>query len=515
MKHNKKQDLDSLFDQHLRDALDKLEQVPISPPPSRWDLMEEMLDDEPMPTDDDPYLLSELPDEALDNTVRTALAGNKIPYKPKSWKILEAKILAEEAAELYKKHIRIAEYSILLLALLTFVRFAFFEQDVVKSVIQENMPAVVASVQDFPNTNNTILKPETLTQKTWATNTTNSNVKIFTKQPFVLLSATKGVKNTINSNNNINNNGNNNNNITQKTIAKAAETPKAIVAEKATHNMLAAMEVLPKTTINTIKNELPTTQVHVVASNPIASASVPTAVEGKTESDMVCAITHTTIQNVPAAGTLRLGMVLHSDANYIKTPSVDKLFDRAFASLSAGYGIGFTIGYQVKKLEIESGMIYAFKHNEFQSDKTITGNFQTGYVIEQLRGVEWNTVKLPLNLRYQVAKQNSWTTYAKVGSALDLVLISNYNKQFQGASNARTVSTLPETKGLLHGGRLDENYYMTANIGMGFEKRLSPSTVLVIEPTYHHQISNNGLGIIRDKIYTLSFNTGLKVNLSK
>jgi hypothetical protein len=56
---------------------------------------------------------------------------------------------------------------------------------------------------------------------------------------------------------------------------------------------------------------------------------------------------------------------------------------------------------------------------------------------------------------------------------------------------------------------------MTANIGIGLERRLSDRTILLIEPMYQHQISNTGLGVSKDKIYTLSFNTGLKVNLSK
>jgi hypothetical protein len=506
--NHKQQDIDKLFDQHLRDALDKLENEPATRP--RWDLMEEMLDDEPVSDNDAPFL-SEMPDEVLDDTIREALLQNKTPYKPKTWKALEAKLIAEEANELYKKHIRTTEIAILILALLTFVRFAFFEPEVVKSVIAENMPIVADAVQNFPKS--TANAPE-IAQK--IAETTNSNVKkMFVKQPFVLLPIATAENRTA---------------VESKIVLKptAAETPKKAITEAATtstsHGNGNTTNVTPPAT--TAHTPSVTANAILVSKDPIpesvaiTSSQVPTTVEGEAHDNTSCVEKKMAIHGFSPKGTLRVGMVIHSDANYIKTPSVKNLFDHPFAGLSAGYGIGFTVGYQVNKWEVESGMIYAFKHNEFASDKSASGDFQNGYFLEQLRGIEWNSVKMPLSIRYQVAKQTNWTTYAKLGSAIDVIFSSNYNKQFQtsqpiSTSNLRPLSKLPEANGLLEGGKLNDNYYMTANIGIGLERRLSDRTILLIEPMYQHQISNTGLGVSKDKIYTLSFNTGLKVNLSK
>ncbi|MEO1714886.1 MAG: hypothetical protein AAFU60_16265, partial [Bacteroidota bacterium] len=72
---------------------------------------------------------------------------------------------------------------------------------------------------------------------------------------------------------------------------------------------------------------------------------------------------------------------------------------------------------------------------------------------------------------------------------------------------------IPEggSRGAFHGGRLASNLYASANIGFGFERRLTKSFSLFIQPSY--QLALNRMGPYEDKMNTLSLVMGARTTL--
>lgn len=68
-------------------------------------------------------------------------------------------------------------------------------------------------------------------------------------------------------------------------------------------------------------------------------------------------------------------------------------------------------------------------------------------------------------------------------------------------------------EGLFDGGSLRDNYYLTANLGLGAERFLSSKWSIFLQPNYQHYLMSEGIGVNKDKFYTFSIYLGTKFSL--
>ena len=73
----------------------------------------------------------------------------------------------------------------------------------------------------------------------------------------------------------------------------------------------------------------------------------------------------------------------------------------------------------------------------------------------------------------------------------------------------------PFIKGLFHGDKIVDDYFISAGFGFGIEKDIFKHTSFYLQPSYQRQIlsKNIGIGPNKDKIHTSSIQVGLKFKL--
>ena len=269
--------------------------------------------------------------------------------------------------------------------------------------------------------------------------------------------------------------------------------------------------------------------------SPIHSQSIlPLAFDDETlqEKDLPYELT-----KLKQAG-IRFGMYSTLDYNYVLTP-YDVLFESEAQTRTAiGYGAGFSLGFQFSRFELETGAAYSIKKYAPEFSETIgrtnqdTPQKNLEILVDELRDIELNVLKIPLNLRYTYGKYGKWRASILAGASLNMALQANYDRQqtFNGSAiyqkresyerfkaNLDKPLVLDNKKypdGLLEGGNFMENSYFTANLGLGLERIISPRWSLFFQPSYHHfiQVSEERLGPNKDRINTFSISAGAKVN---
>ncbi len=230
---------------------------------------------------------------------------------------------------------------------------------------------------------------------------------------------------------------------------------------------------------------------------------------------------------------LRIGMTGSLDYNRVITPPDVKenrleVYDR----YAPGYSNGISIGFEMGKFEIETGIGYSSKHYLPQPVVFVQGSLQEGFIGEGIREIELNMLSLPLNFKFHFLNREKWRLYALAGTTLQFAFHNNYYTSTQSFTNgfakpllsAGQVSPLEDNKvlkaGFFEGGPFAENSYLTGNVGIGIERNFSYRWSLFVQPTYQHSMDYFGLldkhlGPNKDQIRTFSVLTGIKMRLFK
>ncbi|MEY3051491.1 MAG: hypothetical protein RLY31_1276 [Bacteroidota bacterium] len=233
---------------------------------------------------------------------------------------------------------------------------------------------------------------------------------------------------------------------------------------------------------------------------------------------------------------IRFSLLGSSDISHVFSPSNQlDVFDTlvptpSATTLASGYGGGILISWKNERWELQTGGRYSFKR---YIPNTPVFFFETVnyYIREEFRGVQLDLLQLPVNLQYHVKDDGNWRFYGSFGASGYLVTSSVYEIDhrkilavkapngppaaeealLEDNSSIRTEQDLPD--GLVDGGRLRNNFYLTANLGFGVERFVTPRWTLFVQPEYQHFLHAEGIGVNRERFYTLSFNMGTKVSL--
>lgn len=261
---------------------------------------------------------------------------------------------------------------------------------------------------------------------------------------------------------------------------------------------------------------------------PQATASLPL-----TPIDAAFAWELPNVETTPSKkrGDLRFSVFTTTDLNYVITPanqisvfgeSVKTEYSETMAS---GYGGGVTVSWKHGRFEFETGGIYSFKRYIPNTPIFIfdTPNF---FIKEDFNGIQLDLFQVPLNIHYYFKNTGKWHFYANMGVSANFITSTIYeiDHERQALSLIPPSMGSPDdeksikdeidfTSGLVDGGELRDNFYMSANIGIGIERYLSPKWTLFLQPNYQHFFMSNGIGANMDKIYTTSFHLGTRFDL--
>lgn len=235
------------------------------------------------------------------------------------------------------------------------------------------------------------------------------------------------------------------------------------------------------------------------------------------------------------AHQLRFSIFTTTDAAYVITPpNKYSVFDTLVAvdadtTLASGYGGGITVSWKKDKWEFQTGGIYSFKR---YIPNTPAFLFETlnYYIREEFNGVQLDMLELPLSASYHFKNEGKWRVYGNIGASGHFITSSVYEIATDRTPSFSNFAMLPRPEGLpndnksireekefpdglFDGGNIHDNFYLTANIGFGVERFVSPRWCVFFQPNYQHHFLTDGIGVNGEKLYNFSFYLGTKVSL--
>ncbi|MEO1516051.1 MAG: hypothetical protein AAFV95_13595 [Bacteroidota bacterium] len=234
-------------------------------------------------------------------------------------------------------------------------------------------------------------------------------------------------------------------------------------------------------------------------------------------------------------GRLSIGMFAASDINYVMTPYNSKLRVPSYDQFFAGYGGGISLTYQIRRWSVEIAGIYSaiFYQPERLLIEVNSGNLQSGYYGRGFRSARMDVLKIPLNLRFRFSNLRKWNIYALAGGTLNTAVFKQYEIVKAGHSN--DLRNFPKAvpvpgngngtgqledngyKGFFENGRLKDNIYFTANLGVGVERYFNQRWSIFVQPVYQHQFlsTGDGFGPNNDRLNSFSTYIGVRRSLLK
>lgn len=203
------------------------------------------------------------------------------------------------------------------------------------------------------------------------------------------------------------------------------------------------------------------------------------------------------------------------------------------ASFNDGFGAG--VSYRRGRWELETGAQYSEKTFNLPNVKVTTGTFLRGFTEESPQNLRLSILSIPLNLQFAAKETRRWRFTAFLGTNLNM-LFRSAEKTVIKSSDFNSLANAPDPKPIdpstyepniypkgigekgffkelewLRGG-LKENTYLTAQVGLGVEYRVSPNTSLYVQPNFEKQYGR-GIGTLGDRFQALSIRGGFKTSL--
>lgn len=222
----------------------------------------------------------------------------------------------------------------------------------------------------------------------------------------------------------------------------------------------------------------------------------------------------------------RIGLFVGYANNFVLTP-FDKVYSLPkFSRAVSNFEYGITVGKKMNRVEIESGISYSnLKYSPARVSETF-GASGFIYFETSLTQIEYDFIRLPLNINYYAIDNKNWKLYFSAGTSFNLIAQSDYTieekvKKGEILSMPRNPNQEPRlddkpfSTGFLDDFTFSRNYYIDMKIGMGAERRINNYCSVYLQQSYHAFLFSSGLGIgpNQDKINALAFQTGIKFNL--
>ena len=543
------------FDEHIRRTLENLER---SYDPGSWAMLEQRLDQAAMEEVDDLFkeklggLENAIPpsnwaaleqmieaDEAteiieneanIDNLAYEKLNNLEVPYTSHHWALM-AKRLEEEFSLRHKLYrYKVAEISLMALLLLTVIRFMPYVESLLPG--QEDHPEKVEQPQLQPTTPVPAIENE------------NNAQPVLPEQPAEKEFGTPAVP-IASLPDNVQQSSSSILSDNSSTIGSDVDlmTGSAFNAINARPN-IGLVDILSIESINSETAGTPLFE-QIVERNLMRSAlATPGSFNRSTSPELIASVDNINVKStfdwelptlktpvVKIPSQLRFSIFTSTNLNLVNTPPdqlnvLDTLVPVApNTTLASGYGGGVLVSWKKGKMEFQTGGIYSFKR---YIPNTPVFIFETlnYYVKEDFNGIQLDILQVPFNMNYHFKNSGNWRIYGAAGASGHFITSSVYEIDYRrtpilsamappsSPDDTRSIRQDKEfPSGLLDGGEFQDNFYLTANLGLGIERYVSTKWVVFVQPNYQHYLLSRGVGTNRDKIYAMSLYLGAKFNL--
>jgi hypothetical protein len=230
---------------------------------------------------------------------------------------------------------------------------------------------------------------------------------------------------------------------------------------------------------------------------------------------------------------LRFSIFASGNYSYVFTPAerltvVDTLISTdSDTTAASGYGGGILVSFKRNRWELQTGGVYSFRRYEPNTPVVL---FETVryYIKEDFKGIQMDMLETPFNLLYHFKNTGNWRMYGLGGASFHFITSAEYDIrrtkydsfsliQIPSSPDDESRTVLKKQKqfndGVFEGGKLGDNIYLSANLGFGVERYVSPRWCLFFQSDYRHSLTSKGLGPNMDRFNTFSMSLGAKVSL--
>lgn len=221
-----------------------------------------------------------------------------------------------------------------------------------------------------------------------------------------------------------------------------------------------------------------------------------------------------------------------------KAPKQRRFYASTFASLeknrikvqgtdlqiTPGYGGGLAAGYRKGKWGVEVGVAYSRREFSPRKEvKIVSGNINKGYYGAYVREVSADMVVVPVRATRRIARTGRLSAHAVAGLTANVAAEKAYQNKtvfYPGFQPQPGTDPLPKPTalaqtgdGILEGGSLAGNNYVSATAGLRLEHPISKRHTVFVEGTYNSTITRRGIGPKPAQINTLALSAGVMAGI--
>lgn len=502
---------DSSFDSRVRQQLENT--VP-SFQATHWDLMNKKLND-----------LSDA-DAEFDATIREQLDKIHRTYQPKHWELMSQRIEQEFSWKAKIMRYKVVEVALMLLLLFTVFNYfetigyeteSEFKTSEPKSIEKKAEPKSFNRGTDWRIRDNKI---ETKQQ--------DKNSKPENNQPPIVLIEANGQRTM--------NNGKSENAITEINVQNVENQG---IALKENSQIGISNEFFNKQSLISQKSNINAlVEIPILKASELALAQKDLILSENTEGGVSTQSIAVLRPNALTIAQFYDDLILPQTAKKDRWWRLGLFSSGSLSNVSSSYvynetkkwnfwtlnkGIGLVTGYRKKKLELETG--FSYNSIRYQPDlpaAILEGRIITGLPITHklTKEVDLGILRLPLNLNIHFQDKNRWHIYAVAGVSLNgAIKIDTVNfapiaptllNAYSRSSKDRDFPVYGEPFKVSPEKNIN-NFYFTANLGMGVEYKITPRYSAYVQPQYERQFNKAAIGSRGDRINSMTVQGGVKM----
>lgn len=496
---------DADFDTQLKNRLDT---TTTPSQPSRWDLMQQQLD------------ALDNQDTQFDNMLRERVEKSYAKYQPKHWDIMSRRLDEEFSWKAKIMRYKVAEVGILLL--LIFTVFNYLDTEGIEGPIipiRIETPAV-KNMEQQPNTKS-FNQGTNWNKRAEPSKSNSGQFNNATPPPIVSVD----MNDALLENNGIQNIDNqlfvNNTDVIN---VENNTTSKTDLGNNVASGVLNNLPIVKPSTI-AVADKVPTIALENTAKNQAIATVEPIGIARPN------ALSITYLLDEPSIAKRKskwwtLGVFTSGTLDKVSSSYMYKFVETKWSNWAINKGAGFTISKHKGKVELETGLAYhQLKYNTDLPSSVLEGRIITGQPKSPVltKSVELNLIQLPVSAKMHSQDLGKWNIYASLGATVNAAFgLDTINFAPIAARSVLSTSFRSDSETqfpeygrpfLVGINRNENNFYFTANAGVGVEYRLNSLTSLYIQPQVEYHILNAGIGTRKDRINTLSVQAGVKMRM--
>lgn len=213
--------------------------------------------------------------------------------------------------------------------------------------------------------------------------------------------------------------------------------------------------------------------------------------------------------------------------NIIQSP-YDPVYKMSpYESAASNYQITFNYGRTWDRLEAFTGLKYmhiAYAPLHIEEVYSFSIQQRKQYAITLDRN-EFDVLSIPVGIRANVFKSDRHRVFAGISLDNNFVVHTDYafsvydylnpsnSYNIERVSPSSNLSRKPFNDGIIGGGSILDNYYLSASAGIGYTFRFTKGLELAVMVDYYHTTASLGIGPNRDLVNGFSFDFGLRKNI--